>query len=70
VTATEPSTTDGLPQLLRAKLRKLAKEVKGSGGDHSAFAEQAFSDVDGVLDNATAEDAVMDTDAGSIWAEA
>ena len=70
--ATPPEATGGgdLSPVLRAKLRKLAQTVKGAGGDHSQFAEQAFSDVDGVLDNPQAEDAVMDTESGSIWAEA
>jgi len=68
--ATEPPAASDLSPMLKAKLRKLAQTVKGSGGTHSTFAEQAFSDVDGVLDNATAEDAVMDTGAGSIWEQA
>jgi len=54
----------------KAGLRKLAKEVKARGGSHNEFAELAFSDVDGVLDNPVAEDAVMNQDEGSIWASA
>jgi len=69
-TATEPPAVSDLSPMLKAKLRKLAQTVKTSGGTHSTFAEQAFSDVDGVLDNAVAEDAVMDTGAGSIWDQA
>ena len=69
---TPPEAVAGgdLTPMLKAKLRKLAQTIKGAGGSHNDFAEQAFSDVDGVLDNAPAEDAVMDTEAGSIWAEA
>jgi hypothetical protein len=55
---------------MRAELKRLASKVKGDGGSHSQFAEQAFSDVNGVLDNAAAEEAVMATGDGSIWAEA
>lgn len=54
---------------MRAELKRLATKVKGDGGSHAHFAEQAFSDVNGVLDNAAAEEAVMATGPGSIWDE-
>lgn len=55
---------------VKVSLTKLAAKVKGDGGSHSLFAEMAFSDVDGVLDDPAAEQAVMDTGDGSIWASA
>lgn len=48
---------------LKAKLRALAREHD----EHKAFVEKAF-DIDGVLDNQVAEDAIMDQGEGSIWA--
>ena len=48
---------------VKAKLRALAREHT----EHKAFVEAAF-DVDGVLDNAAAEEAIMDQGEGSIWA--
>lgn len=60
---------DGLSGKLKIALRKLAKEVKASGGDHDAFAEKAF-ELDGVDGNSAAENAVMNDGDGSIWASA
>lgn len=51
---------------LKAKLKAAARSVQEAGGEHKAFVEKAF-DIEGVLDNATAEQAVMDEGEGSIW---
>lgn len=54
---------DDLDPKTKAKLRALAREHT----EHKAFVEAAF-DVDGVLDNAVAEEAIMAQGEGSIWA--
>lgn len=51
----------------KAKIKALAREVRSNGGSHSAFVERAF-DIEGVLDNPVAEEAVIADGDGSIWA--
>lgn len=60
--STEVAAT-GLDDRLVAKLRAVARQCES----HPQFVEKAFS-MDGVLDNADAEAAVMDEGDGSIWA--
>lgn len=61
------TTAVELDAKLKAKIKAAAREVRESGGAHNAFVEKAF-DIDGVLDNAVAESAVMAEGDGSIWA--
>lgn len=61
------STVDELDPKTKAKLKAAARAVREAGGEHRAFVEQAF-EIDGVLDNAVAEQAIMDQGDGSIWA--
>lgn len=52
---------------LKAKLKALAREVRTGGSEQKVFVERAFDEVDGVLDNAVAEEAIMANGDGSIW---
>lgn len=63
-------SANGLTPVLRAKLKKVAADVKAAGGTHDQFIEQAFDKVPEVMETPAAEAALMETDAGSIWAEA
>lgn len=68
--AEAPASSNGSGELdpkLKAKVRAAARQVKEAGGEHKAFVELAF-DIDGVLDNPVAEEAIMDEGAESIWA--
>lgn len=71
VSSGETATNGGvaaseLDPKLKAQLRKLARETRESGAGHNAFVERAF-EMDGVMDNAPAEQAIMESGDGSIW---
>jgi hypothetical protein len=64
------ATNGDLDAKTKAKLKVLAKQIKGAGGNHDSFVERAFTEVDGVMDNKAAEDAVMDPSDAGIFATA
>lgn len=69
VSSSEPASSaasNGLDPKIKAKLKAAARSVKEAGGEHKAFVEMAL-DIEGVLDNQAAEDAVMDQGEESIW---
>lgn len=63
-----PSTAgEGMSATVKVALIKLAKECES----HDQFVERAYTEVDGVMGNPAAEEAVMAADGGlSIWAKA